>query len=187
MSSPPPHPTPDWQPTLRGNGLTLRPIRVQDADALYAAACDPLIWAQHSQRDRHERPVFEKYCAFLLSCGGGMVVVHEPGERIIGATAFYDWTPQDPSVVIGYSFLSRDHWGRGTNREMKRLMLEHAFQWVHTVWFHVSPDNARSQKALERIGAALHERRQVMVTGMPSERLIYRLRPGEFRSAPPLR
>jgi RimJ/RimL family protein N-acetyltransferase len=88
-------------------------------------------------------------------------------------------------VVIGYSFLRRDHWGGGTNRQMKRLMLDHAFRWARTVWFHVSPGNLRSQKALERIGATLHDRQQVMVAGVPSPRLIYRMRPGEFRGESP--
>ena len=72
-------------------------------------------------------------------------------------------------------FQSRDHWGDGTNRDMKRLMLDHAFRWARMVWFHVSPGNVRSQKALERIGATLHDRQMVPVGGVPSERLIYRI------------
>ncbi|MFM7807074.1 MAG: GNAT family N-acetyltransferase [Planctomycetota bacterium] len=180
MSHVSPSLTPDWQPTLHGESLTLRPIRADDLDALHAAANDPLIWAQHSETMRHERAVFEKFFASALSCGGGLVAVHAPSGNVIGSSRFYDWNSSDRSVVIGYSFLRRDQWGGGMNRQMKRLMLDHAFRWAKTVWFHVSPGNARSQKALERIGATLHDRQQVMVGGVPSPRLIYRMLPGEF-------
>jgi RimJ/RimL family protein N-acetyltransferase len=54
-------------------------------------------------------------------------------------------------------------------------MLAHAFDHVATAWFHVSPGNVRSQRALERIGARLDRREQVPVGGVPSDRLIYRI------------
>jgi RimJ/RimL family protein N-acetyltransferase len=37
---------------------------------------------------------------------------------------------------------------------MKHLMLAHAFQFVRRVVFRVGPNNRRSQRALEKIGAA---------------------------------
>lgn len=165
---------PDWQPELRGERVCLRPIRPSDLDALHAAANDPLIWAQHSETNRHERLVFEKFFAGALACGGGLVAADPSSGRPIGSSRYYDWNPVDRTVVIGYSFLERARWGDGTNREMKRLMLDHAFRWAVTAWFHVSPGNLRSQKALERFGAMLHDRQQVMVSGVPSPRLIYR-------------
>ena len=38
-------------------------------------------------------------------------------------------------------------------REMKDLMLRHAFKFVHSVVLLVGPQNVRSQKATEKIGA----------------------------------
>ena len=35
----------------------------------------------------------------------------------------------------------RSHWGDATNREVKRLMLEHAFTFVDTVVFWVGEQN----------------------------------------------
>lgn len=178
------HPDADaafWRPTLTGDRVHLRPLVADDLDALHRAANDPLIWAQHSETNRHERAVFEKFFAGALACGGGLVAVEPATGRLIGSSRFYDWNAADRSVVIGYSFLERAQWGKGTNREMKRLMLDHAFRRASAVWFHVSPGNLRSQKALERIGATLHDRQQVMVGGVPSPRLIYAMRPGDFR------
>ena len=165
---------PNWQPTLRGEHVQLRPIRADDLDALHAAAADPLVWEQHSERNRHERPVFERFFAGALECGGGLVALDAAGQ-VIGSSRYYDWDPSDRSVVIGYTFLARAHWGTGANREMKRLMLDHAFRWAKTAWFHVSPGNVRSQRALERIGARLDRQQDVSVGGVMSPRMIYRL------------
>jgi len=130
MSDPTPEPIdlPDWQPTLRGERILLRPIRSEDLDALHAAASDPRIWAQHSASTRHERREFERYFAGAIASGGGLVVVEVDTGRLVGSSRFYDWNPAERSVVIGYTFLERAHWGSGTNREMKRLMLAHAFR-----------------------------------------------------------
>ena len=174
---------PDWQPTLVGERVTLRPMAADDLDPLHAAASDPLIWAQHSVRNRHERSVFERYFSGAMASGGGLVAIDRESGRIIGASRYYEWNPHDRTVIIGYTFLERPHWGTGTNREMKRLMLDHAFQWASTVWFHVSPENAPSQRALERIGARPHSRQEIEVDGTPSTRLVYAMRPGDFRDS----
>jgi len=163
---------PNWQPTLRGEHVQLRPVRADDLDALHAAAADPLVWEQHSERNRHERPVFERFFAGALECGGGLVALDAAGH-VIGSSRYYDWDPSDRSVVIGYTFLARAHWGTGANREMKRLMLDHAFRWAKTAWFHVSPGNVRSQRALERIGARLDRQQDISVGGVMSPRMIY--------------
>ena len=173
--------TPDLQPTLHGAKVMLRPMKHGDLDSLHAAASDPLIWAQHSVRNRHERAVFERYFSGGMACGGSLVAVDRPSGRLIGASRYYGWDAGERSVIIGYTFLERAHWGAGTNREMKRLMLDHAFRWASVVWFHVSPENRPSQRALERIGASLHARQEIDVDGTPSTRLVYAMRPGDFR------
>ena len=43
-------------------------------------------------------------------------------------------------------------WGGSFNRELKTLMLDHAFRFVEHVIFHVGESNARSRKAMEKIG-----------------------------------
>lgn len=167
--------SPDWRPTLRGDTIHLRPLRADDLDALHAAASDPLVWAQHSEPNRHERPVFERFFAGALASGGAMAVIDAATGRIIGSSRYYDWNPADQSVVVGYTFLERAAWGGRINRELKRLMLGHAFLHARRVWFHVSPGNIRSQKALERIGATFDRAEDVPVGGVMSPRLIYRL------------
>ena len=166
---------PDWQPHLSNDRVILRPLQATDLDALHAAAADPLVWAQHSEPNRHERAVFERFFAGAMASGGALVAL-EPGTgRVIGSSRYYDWDPASRSVVVGYTFLARDHWGTGTNRVMKDLMIAHAFRWAETVWFHVSPGNHRSQRALEKLGAVLDREELVPVGGVMSPRRIYRV------------
>ena len=98
-------------------------MRADDFDALHQAASDPLIWAQHSVPDRHERAVFRRFFDGALACGGGLVAQDSATGRLIGSSRYYEWNAADRSVVIGYSFLERAQWGTGTNREMKSLMI----------------------------------------------------------------
>ena len=55
-------------------------------------------------------------------------------------------------IEIGWTFLARSHWGGIHNRELKKLMLDHAFRFVRSVVFLVGPQNLRSQRAVEKIG-----------------------------------
>ena len=70
---------------------------------------------------------------------------------MIGTSRYYD-DDAARSVAIGYTFLRRSHWGGGANAQVKALMLDHAFESVEEVHFHVGRDNLRSQRALAKLG-----------------------------------
>ncbi len=165
---------PNWQPRIGGRLVAVRPLLPEDRAHVLAAASDPAIWEQHSDRERYRDPAFGRYFEGALASGGGLAVCEPASGRIIGCSRFYEWDASARSVVIGYTFLERTAWGTGANAELKRLMLEHAFRWADVAWFHVSPGNLRSQRALERIGARLDRHELVVVDGVPSPRLIYR-------------
>lgn len=166
----------DLQPVLEGPTLTLRPLRADDFDALYAAAADPLIWVQNPQPTRYQRDVFRTVFASGMASGGAFAVVHRPSGQIIGTSRYYDWTPATREVAIGYTFLARAYWGGATNGEMKRLMLDHIFQWADTVWFHIGSSNRRSRQALEKIGGTLAHYGQRETGGAMHPYAYYRIR-----------
>ena len=143
----------DFQPTLAGELVALRPLRANDFDALYAVASDPLIWEQHPQNDRHKPDVFRAFFQQALASGGALIVTEVSTGRMIGSSRFLAYDPDRSEIEIGFTFLARSHWGGRYNGEMKRLMLAHAFQFVRTVAFLIGPSNTRSQKAIEKIGA----------------------------------
>lgn len=146
----------DFQPTLVGPTMSLRPLRADDLEALHAAAADPLIWEQHPEPTRYQREVFERgFFSSALASGSSLVALENASGRLIGSSRYYEWDAASREVAIGFTFLARDHWGGSTNGEMKRLMLDHAFRWARVVWLHVGANNLRSRKAAEKIGAKL--------------------------------
>ena len=143
----------DLQPHLKGKLIELRPIAPEDWNDLFAVASDPLIWEQHPESDRYKEDVFKVFFKDALESGGAFVVIDTKNKRIIGSTRFHGYDPEKSEVEIGWTFLARKYWGGRYNREMKQLMLAHAFQFVENVVFFVDENNIRSQKATEKIGA----------------------------------
>jgi RimJ/RimL family protein N-acetyltransferase len=143
----------ELQPTLRGRIVELRPLREDDFEALYSTASDPRIWEQHPEPLRYQRAVFQKFFDGAMKSGGAFAVVSIQSGNIIGSSRYYDYYSQRREVVIGYTFLATEFWGRGYNHEMKTLMLDHAFRFVDRVLFQVGANNLRSQRALQKLGA----------------------------------
>lgn len=164
------------QPVLEGPTLRLRPLEPRDFDALFRIASDPLVWEQHPEPLRYRRDVFEGFFAGALASGGALLAIERPSTRVMGTSRYYDLDLVNREVAIGYTFLSREFWGGSANAEMKRLMLDHAFDWADTVWFHVGPCNFRSRRAVEKLGACLD---RVAPRG-GRETVYYRLGRAEF-------
>jgi len=143
----------DLQPHLKGELIELRPLRPQDWNDLFAVASDPLIWEQHPESDRYKKEVFKTFFEGALESGGALVVIDTKTQQIIGSTRFHGYNPEKSEIEIGWTFLARKYWGGRYNREMKQLMLAHAFNFVENVVFFVGENNVRSQRATEKIGA----------------------------------
>lgn len=149
----------DRQPTLEGERLLLRPLRADDWDALYAVASDPLIWQQHPAHDRWREDVFRVFFDDALAQGGALVISDRTSGAVIGSSRYQGLDEAGGgSVEIGWTFLARAHWGDGTNRELKRLMLAHALASVAECRFVVGEANHRSRRAMEKIGGQLSGR-----------------------------
>jgi RimJ/RimL family protein N-acetyltransferase len=151
----------DLQPTLKGNLIELRPLRPQDFDALFSAASDPKIWEQHPESDRYQREVFQRFFDGALESKGAFAIIERKSGRIIGSSRYCNLDLTNREVEIGWTFLEREFWGGTYNRELKQLMLDHAFRFVDRVVFVVGENNIRSQKALAKIGASFLKKAQL--------------------------
>jgi RimJ/RimL family protein N-acetyltransferase len=166
----------ELQPRLEGSLLLLRPLQLGDFDALHEAARDPLIWEQHPERNRHEREVFQRYFDGAIASGGAFAIVDRATGRIIGSSRYCNLVPAEDEVEIGWTFLERAYWGGTFNRELKTLMLEHAFRFVGRVVFVVGEHNMRSRHALRKIGATLFRTTEVEEPGgTRSVRVVFAL------------
>ena len=120
----------DLQPILKGALVQLRPLVIEDFEALYAVASDPRIWEQHPEPLRYRRDVFQKFFDGAMESKGAFAAMDIASGR-----------------------MAREFWGAGYNPEMKKLMLDYAFPHVERVLFEIGETNIRSQTAIRRIGA----------------------------------
>jgi RimJ/RimL family protein N-acetyltransferase len=158
-------PSPNLQPTLQGATLELRPLAVTDFEALHAAASDPAIWALHPEPTRWQREVFRRFFDSGLACGGALVAVERASGAVVGSSRYYKWLPDTREITVGYTFLVTRLWGGPANREMKALMLGHAFGvagvavagggFAEAAWFDVGVGNLRSRRAMDKLGGEL--------------------------------
>jgi RimJ/RimL family protein N-acetyltransferase len=166
----------ELQPHLVGALLELRPLRLEDWDELFAVASDPAIWEQHPLRERYKEALFRDFFNGGLKSGGAFVAIDRKTGKIIGSSRYADYDPEKREVEIGWTFLATSYWGGVYNAEMKRMMLDHAFQFVDTVVLNVGVSNLRSQKAVEKIGGVVRGRKDVDFRGATLEHLVYEIK-----------
>ena len=117
---------------------------------MYEVAKDPLLWEQHNE-DRWRKEIFLKFFEKGLKNENGLLtIIDKKNNAIIGSTRFY---PHKQKLSIGYTFISRKYWGTSVNFQIKKLMLDYAYQFTDEIYFHVWDNNFRSQKAVQKLGA----------------------------------
>jgi RimJ/RimL family protein N-acetyltransferase len=170
----------DLQPNLKGKLLELRPLRPEDFHELYGVASDPLIWEQHPSKDRYQEEAFKVFFREALESGGAFLAIDSKNGRVIGSSRYHGFNEGKSEIEIGWTFLARSYWGGIYNREMKDLMLRHAFKFVNSVVFLVGPLNLRSQKALEKISAV---RVGLRLDASGRESFVYQITASDFAKA----
>ena len=136
---------------LENNNFKLIQAEQKHFSEMYGVAKDPLLWDQHDARDRWKKEVFSKFFRKGLENENGLLaIINKKSNKIIGSTRYYS---HKEKLSIGYTFISREHWGTPTNFQIKKLMLDYAYQTTDEIYFHVWGDNFRSQKAVQKLGA----------------------------------
>ena len=143
----------EFQPHLQNEKIRLVPLQETDFEKLYAVASDPHIWEQHPNKDRYLRDVFKNFFEGALQSGGAFILYDQTTDEVIGSSRYYDYNPADKSIFIGYTFLAKKYWGKSYNLSLKNLMIEHAFQFIDKIYFHIGAENYRSQNSIVKTGA----------------------------------
>jgi RimJ/RimL family protein N-acetyltransferase len=158
---------------LKNEIIQLIPLQETDFSALYKVASDPLVWEQHPNKLRYQRDVFQNYFEGAMLSKGAFLIRDTKTNEVIGCSRYYDFNENEnsteTSVLIGYTFIGRNFWGKGYNKALKKLMLDYAFQFVEKVYFHIGAYNYRSQKAIEKIGAVKIDEFEVEYYGEDSK------------------
>lgn len=168
---------------LANTWVYLSPLKSQHENALYTAASDPLIWAQHPCHDRHTPEGFRKFFTGAIQSGSAVIIRDMFNGNVIGTSRFYDLDETNQSMAIGYTFLMRSYWGSTYNQALKTLMLDHAFSRVRKAVFHIGVQNFRSQKAIEKLGAdRIGEIDMLYPEQGPVRNLVYQITKSDWKS-----
>ncbi len=143
--------------TLADDRIRLRPLSLDDVDALQAVAADGELWnlrVTSVPRPEDTRAYVER--ALATADRLPFVVVDlEDGDRVVGCTSYHDIVPAIDRVEIGWTWYARRVQRSHVNTSAKLLLLTHAFETLgaQVVGWRTDNYNFASQKAIERLGA----------------------------------
>jgi N-acetyltransferase len=155
------------QPTLENESVLLQPLQEKDFEGLYSIASDPKVWEQHPNKNRYLQEVFAIYFKGAVESKGAFLILDKNTNEIIGSSRYYDYNEKENTILIGYTFIGTRYWGKKINAQIKKLMIEYAFQFVDKIYFHIGANNKRSQIAIGNIGATKTREFEVAYYGEP--------------------
>ncbi|NMO03483.1 GNAT family N-acetyltransferase [Gordonia sp. TBRC 11910] len=143
-------------PTLSTGAVTLRPLMIDDAEAIGSLIGDPEVfrWSPGIPHDTASALTYIE-AAQAADRREAFAVVDDATGAVVGSTSFYDIDPVNLSAAIGYTFYTDAAQGTVVNPSSKYLLLHHAFETcaaVRVVW-HTHENNARSRAAISKLGA----------------------------------
>ena len=138
---------------LEDEFVKLIPLQQKHFHDLFFVASDKRIWEQHPNPNRYQQTDFEVFFKGAIASDNAFLIIEKATNTVMGCSRFYGYDATAKSVFIGYTFLGRTFWGKGFNQKVKHLMMQHAFNKVDKILFHVGSYNVRSQIAMERLGA----------------------------------
>jgi N-acetyltransferase len=146
-------------PTLTGRAIELRPLRVDDAPRLIAAAADGELWNLKVTVVPGPATVDAWIATALAGVRDGTVIpftvrLRESG-RVVGSTRFWKVDRVNRKLEIGSTWLAASAQRTIANTEAKYLMLRYAFETLDCVRVQFTTDvlNAKSRAAILRLGA----------------------------------
>jgi RimJ/RimL family protein N-acetyltransferase len=145
--------------TLKGNLVTLAPLKREYSDELIEAAADGELWKLWYTSVPNSKTI-DSYLdqAFTDQTNDRallFVVIENASQKIIGTTRYCNADPLNKRVEIGYTWYAKSFQKTGTNTECKYLLLTHAFETLNTiaVEFRTHWHNQASRAAIARLGA----------------------------------
>lgn len=168
--------------------LCLRPLREDDAAALYHWCRDPLLgtnagWKPHESL-AESREVLR---TVFLGWSDIYAVTLRGDDALIGTVGLMDDPKrQNPAAkMLGY-WLGRDHWGKGYIPEAVRALVKDVFAdgRAALISAYCYADNARSRRVLEKCGFVYEGRLRAgerCWDGQTRDELLFSLTPADCK------
>jgi RimJ/RimL family protein N-acetyltransferase len=147
--------------TLRGDVVTVEPLRHDHHDGLVDVVRDGELWnlwytripAPDGVRADIERRLALRDKGSMLP----FVIIANASGRVVGATSYMNIDADNRRLEIGSTWYAASAQRTAINTECKRLLLAHAFEVLGcpAVEFRTHFFNQQSRRAIERLGAKL--------------------------------
>jgi RimJ/RimL family protein N-acetyltransferase len=145
---------------LKGEAITLRPVREADLDTLRELDLDldsrgdywPLsIMSEPAYRQEYEHTGFwgENF---------GRLLMVDKADNVIGEIMYFKTVMYMDELEIGYRLFGKHHWGKGVTSEALQLLTRYLFQIrnINRIRLCIDVDNAGSLKVAQK-GGYRHE------------------------------
>ena len=160
--------------TLSGDLVQLRPLAIDDLDALCEVGLDGSLWELTTLNIRTKADM-KRYIESALddrSRGTAMpfVTVDAGSGTVVGSTRFGNIDTLNRKTEIGWTWITPAWQRTHVNTEAKLLMLAHAFEVWNCIRVELKTDvlNERSRNAILRLGAVqegIHRNHMITDTG----------------------
>ena len=179
-------------PTLRTERLVLRPVRNDDAAALFAMHGDPYVlrfWDSPPWQDASRAAAFLAASRRLEDEGTGarLVVERRTDGAFLGWCGLTGWNPGYRSASLGFCFVE-ESWGRGHAAEAGRALLAWGYDALplNRVQAECDTRNAACARVLEKLGFVREGtlREDCVVDGVVSDSWVYGLLRRDWQAHP---
>lgn len=139
---------------LAAAGVTLAPSSPDDAEPLFAALDEDEVWRHVRGRPASPDALAESLAS--AEAGGRFPWTVRRDGAVVGTTSYLEVSPVDARLEIGFTLYARRVWATEVNPACKLLLLRWAFEVGRMGRVQLKTDirNARSQAAIERLGAS---------------------------------
>jgi len=141
---------------LKGNSITLRPVRDTDLDQLYAFHVDIDNRGDFFPRGLLAQPAFQKQfqdTGFWSKDEGMLVIVALDGE-LLGHIEFFKTVNYLDEYELSYQVYASEYRGKGVATEAVQLLARYLFETkrVNRIRLVIHPDNIASRRLAEKCG-----------------------------------
>ena len=174
--------------TLRGDHAALKPLSLDHAAALTAAAQDGELWKLwYTTIPSPQGMTAEIERRLKLQASGAMLplTVFDAAGEIAGMTTYMNVDAINRRVEIGSTWYAKRVQRTALNTQCKMLLLQHAFETLDciAVEFRTHFFNHQSRRGIERLGAKLDgvmRNHQIAPNGTLRDTVIYSIIPCEW-------
>lgn len=163
-----PHPT-----ILETKRLILRPLTMDDLDALFALYRDPEIRKYFPEGTLTYEETKEELewiiDVYYGKYGFGLwATIHKETGEFIGRCGLLPWTIDGRSEVEVAYLLAKEYWGQGLGTEVAQAILQYGFEQLNLsrLICMADPENQASRRVAEKMGMTLE--REEEIEGYPT-------------------